>query len=339
VYLLLANIREVAAHAGVSIATVSRIISNDPNYKATEQTRKKVWDAAVKLNYWPKPSRIKDTPDFGSPGRLGCIFSVTLEKYSDPFFTSVLNGAEARLMESNFNFSVIRTYNELTNESILKNTFSQQIAGILLLEEISEDMLHFIKERVSCIVGVDTCYEEIDNVGFDHTVAAVKAVTHLIERGHRRIGFIGGSGIGKGIEDSKRYNGYCQCLQKAGIQFDEMLVKDCEWSQELAVKCTKELLLLPERPTAIFAASDLTAIAALSVIYEFGLKVPSDIAIIGINNIDITAYTSPPLSTIDVHAKEIGTVAADLLLKRLNGDYSMAKTILLPSKLISRGSV
>lgn len=335
----LATIRDVAALAEVSIASVSRIISGDPNYKATELTRKKVWDAALKLNYWPRPAKTKAPSNTGTDVRLGCIFSLTLEKYSDPFFTNVLSGAESRLMKSNYSFSVIRTYNELSNQNILFNTFSQPISGILLLEEIPENMLHYINERVPNIVGVDTYYEEIDNVGFDRTAAAVKAVTHLLEKGHKRIGFIGGSGLGLSLKDSKRYKGYRECLKKAGIPLDEKLVKNCEWSQDLAQTCTRELLTLSDRPTAIFAASDLTAMAALSVIYEFGLKVPSDIAIIGVNNIDITSYTSPPLSTIDVQARELGVVAADILISRINGDTSIPKTILLPSKLISRGSV
>ncbi|HHW49382.1 MAG TPA: LacI family transcriptional regulator [Clostridiaceae bacterium] len=337
----MATIRDVAAHAGVSIATVSRIISGDPNYKVTEETRSKVWDSALKLNYWPRPAKTKQHSRPAESLKLGCIFSMTLEKYSDPFFTSVLAGAETRLMECNCSISITRTYNELTNQNILFNTFNQQISGILLLEEIPENMLHYIKERVPNIVGVDTYYEEIDNVGFDRRAAAIKAVSFLISKGHRRIGFIGGSGMGASLEDSRRFDGYCYCLRKAGIPLDERLVKNCKWSQDLAQICTRELLSLPkdERPTAIFAASDLTAIAALSVIYEFGLKVPTDIAIIGINNIDITAYTSPPLSTIDVHAKEIGKIAADLLLNRINGDTSMPKSIYLPTKLIVRGSV
>jgi len=335
----LATIRDVAAHAGVSIATVSRIIAGDPNYKVTEETRKKVWDSALKLNYWPRPAKTKQQSRPGEALRLGCIFSLTLEKYSDPFFTSVLTGAESRLMESNYCFSVTRTYNELCNQNILLNTFNQPLSGILLLEEIPSNMLHYIKERVPNIVGVDTYYDEIDNVGFDRREAAIKAVSFLISKGHKRIGFIGGSGMGASLEDSRRFDGYCYCLRKAGIPLDERLVKNCKWSQDLAQICTRELLSLPERPTAIFAASDLIAIAALSVIYEYGLKVPSDIAIIGINNIDITAYTSPPLSTIDVHAREMGRIAADLLLSRINGDTSMPKSIYLPTKLIVRGSV
>ena len=335
----MATVRDVASLAGVSIATVSRIISGDPNYKTTEQTRSRVWDAAVKLNYWPRPAKAKEITNAGTAARLGCIFSVTLEKYSDPFFTSILSSAEVRLMENNYSFSVIRTYDELQNQQILYNTFNQPIAGILLLEEISKDLLHYIKERVPNVVGADTYYDVIDNVGFDHVTTAVKAVSYLIEKGHRRIAFIGGSGFGLPLDESRRFRGYRSCLEKAGIPLDERLVKNCQWSQELSKECTRELLSLPERPTAIFAASDLTAIAALSVIYDFGLKVPSDIAIIGVNNIDITSYTSPPLTTVDVHTREMGAIAADLLLARLNGDTSIPKTILLPSTLVERGSV
>ncbi|MGI6527664.1 MAG: LacI family DNA-binding transcriptional regulator [Caldicoprobacterales bacterium] len=335
----MATIRDVAALAGVSIASVSRIISEDPTYKVTEQTRKKVWDAALKLNYWPRPAKAKTASKNGNDIRLGCIFSLTLEKYSDPFFANILSAAESRLMENNYSFSVIRTYTELCDQKILYNTFNQPITGILLLEEIPDSMLHYIQKQVPNIVGVDTHYEEIDNVSFDHTAAAVKAMTHLLEKGHKRIGFIGGSNYTLDLEDSKRYKGYRDCLRKAKIPLDEKLVMNCEWSQDLAQTCTRELLSLPDPPTAIFAASDLIAIAALSVIYEFDLKVPSDIAIIGINNIDITAYTSPPLSTIDVHARELGVVAADCLLSRINGDTSMPRTILIPSKLVSRESV
>lgn len=110
----MATIRDVAALAGVSIASVSRIISEDPTYKVTEQTRKKVWDAALKLNYWPRPAKAKTASKNGNDIRLGCIFSLTLEKYSDPFFANILSAAESRLMENNYSFSVIRTYTEFS---------------------------------------------------------------------------------------------------------------------------------------------------------------------------------------------------------------------------------
>lgn len=334
------TIKDVASLAGVSNATVSRIINNDLTCHVTDETRSRVWDAAIKLGYWPRPvSKRRAQLSAQASVTLACIFSVTMERYSDPFFTDVLVGAEARILRENYSISILRTYNELCNKNILHATFNQHIDGLLLMEEIPDDMLQYIKQRVPHIVGVDTYYDQLDNVSFNRRGAAVQAMRRLLERGHRRIAFIGGSGREQPLSNSDRFGGYCDCLREAGIPIDETLIKNCYWQQPLAHQFTNQLLALPDRPTAIFAASDLTAIAALSAIYESGLKVPSDIAIVGVNNIGMTAFTSPPLTTIDVHAREIGEIAADILLSRINGDVSARKNVILQTRLIDRSSV
>ena len=127
-------------------------------------------------------------------------------------------------------------------------------------------------------------------------------------------------------------------LNEAGIEEDLSIVKDTKWSRKQCYKSTLEILDSGDPPTAIFAASDLMGLVAINAIYEKGLSVPDDIAVIGVSNIEMAKYSNPPLSTIDVPKKEMGVAAAEQLLYRLKGRDSPPRTIILPTNLIVRES-
>ncbi len=339
----MSTIREVANLANVSVATVSRVLNNDMKYKMTEETRERVWQAVTQLNYTSKPQAKRSSDKEGKDGkfaavRIGCVLSVTKNKYRDPYFMSILSGVEEQLRESGYELTFIKTGDELEDKKTLYSTFQNPISGLILMESLNSETYRFIRNHVPNIVGIDTQWEDIDNVGYDHYRVASEAVQHLIDRGHKAIGFIGGSGISRNIKSSQRYRGYYASLHAAGLSVNPDWVIDCAWDENICMEKVSRLIQTKNYPTAFFVASDLMAMAALSSLYNLGISVPSEIAVIGLSNIEISKYSNPPLTTIEIPTKEIGMAAVDLLITRINGYKLLPRKLILPTSLVIRNS-
>jgi LacI family transcriptional regulator len=339
----MSTIRDVAKLAQVSTATVSRVLNNDSTYKMTDETREKVWQAVTKLNYKTsstakiKSKKVVNT-SLKSDVKIGCVLSVTEKKYNDPYFMSILSGIESRLQEKGYEISFIKTGPELEDKKKLYTTFSEPVSGLILMVPLNDESYDFIRNQVPFIVGIDTKRGDIDNVAYDHYNVATMAVQHLIEKGHKKIGYIGGGGPVKNIRESQRYKGYYSTMHSAGLTVTPEWVIDCSWDEEICIEKVNDLIKTNNYPTAFFAASDLMAMAALSSLYDNGISVPNDVAVIGLSNIEVSKYSNPPLTTIEIPTKEIGMVAVDLLLARMNGDNLLPKKVVLPTCLIKRSS-
>ncbi len=339
----MSTIRDVAKLANVSTATVSRVLNNDTKYKMTEETRERVWKAVTQLNYKTRPSTSKTSQnnkenESKSEIKIGCVLSVTKKKYNDPYFMSILSGVESHLTNLGYQLSFVRTGAELEDNKNLYSTFNEPVTGLILMEALNSETYQFIKKQVPFIVGIDTNREDIDNVGYDHFKVARMAVHHLIERGHKKIGFIGGSGITKDIRTSRRYNGYYATMVAEGLTVNPDWVIDCSWDEDICIEKVNALCSTKNLPTAFFAASDLMAMATLSALYNNGYVVPDDIAVMGLSNIEVSKYSNPPLSTIEIPTIDIGIVAVDLLIARMKGDETLPKNVILPTSLIMRSS-
>ena len=188
-------------------------------------------------------------------------------------------------------------------------------------------------------MGIDTLQQGIDNVGYDHYQAAVIATQYLIQQGHKKIGFIGGSGESDQIINSRRYQGYFITMTAAGLPVEEKWTINCEWDEDICAKHVDAICQSGDYPPAFFVSSDLMAIVAINRLFHNGLSVPNDVAVTGISNIDMAKYTTPPLTTINIPTEEIGVVAADLLLARMSGSQLLPQTVLLPIDLLIRESV
>ncbi|MGG1878941.1 LacI family DNA-binding transcriptional regulator [Paenibacillus cisolokensis] len=339
----MSTIRDVAKLANVSTATVSRVLNNDTKYKITEETKERVWQAVTQLNYKisSKPKRkasAKEPAEAKSQIKIGCVLSVTKGKYNDPYFMSILSGVEERLLSRGYSIAFIRTGIELNDHQILSSTFNEPITGLILMESLNRETYEYIRKQVPYIVGIDTERGDIDNVGYDHYNVASVAVNHLIEKGHTQIGYIGGSGLTGNLKDSRRYRGYYASMHAAGLSVNPDWVIDCMWDEAVCTENINRLCTSGNVPTAFFAGSDLMAMAALNALYSSGISVPNDVAVIGLSNIEVSKYSNPPLSTIDVPTKEIGMVAVDNLLDRINGNQLLPKKVILPTRLVVRSS-
>lgn len=339
----MSTIREVATLAGVSPATVSRVINHDTHYKMTDETRERVWKAIAELNYKPPftPSeqinsiRRVSTANL-SQHNFGCVLNVRGGKYNDPYYMTILSGFEKELHSKGCEVAFIRTNEELLNEELLCSCFNDSLDGVLLMNTLYDRTYNFILGRTNNIVGLDTEHTSIDNVAYDHYEVADIAVRHLVSCGYKRIGFIGGDE--RYLLSSKRFKGYYSSLHAYGLEFNPDWVICSDWNDELCETRLTHAYANGLLPDAYFAASDLMAMAALRCFYNLGIRVPDDIGIIGLTNIEMSRFSNPPLTTISLPAFDMGRAAADVLINHLNGDRGEPRNITLRSSLIIRSS-
>ncbi len=339
----MSTIRDVAALANVSPATVSRVLNHDTTYKMTDETIERVWKAVAELNYKAPSSsgdrmRSARRPGSGSPvaHKFGCIMNVQGGKFNDPYYLTILSGFEKMIMEMGYDISFIRTNEELEDPQILYKTFDEPVSGLIIMNTLTDETFDYIRKQTPYIVGIDTAHTQIDNVAYDHYGAAIMAVRHLYEQGYREIGFIGGSDAD--MKNSRRFNGYYAALHSLDLTFNPDWVLSSDWDEETCDKKLRAAHAAGKLPRAFFVASDTMAIGALHTFFDLKLRVPQDIAVIGLSNIEISKYSNPPLTTISLPIYEMGQVAANVLLGRIAGDKLPTRVVTLGAELLKRSS-
>lgn len=330
----MATIRQVAKLAGVSAATVSRVLSGDPDFSVREETRRKINDAAAQLQY-ELPVRRQDQY------RFGCVLSDSVDKYSDPFFVDILVAMESACKGRNAMIAMVKSYRELENPQILQEFISAGLDGAFLMEHVSPETMKVLQAHIPHIILIDKDEPEynFNNVGFDHTTANWQVMNTLLDRGYRRIALISGSSPEMPLSETIRMMIYREMLRRANLKYDDDLVKDCSWDLSLCEAQTRELMSLAEPPDAIFAGSDSLASVVLGTLYALGFRCPRDIGVIGFNNIDLSAHMVPPLTTIEVPTGDIGKAAVERMMQIILDKDPSIRRILFPTQLIERKSL
>lgn len=177
---------------------------------------------------------------------------------------------------------------------------------------------------------------DIPTVASENRQGAVAAVDHLLELGHRRIGFVAGRTDLESAQE--RLEGYRTALDRAGIALDERLIVQGEYDPDTATAAARQLLELDERPTAVFAANDLSAIRTVVVAREYGLRVPDDLSVVGFDNIPFAAEVDPPLTTVDQSIEELGYEAVQLVIRLIEDPETVPPHVTLPTELVVRQS-
>lgn len=332
----MATIREVAQCAGVSIASVSRIINEDPSYRATAETRERVLKVIRELDYAPNPNYKKHRAS--RKITIGCISRMTVEKTEDSYYAAILSGAKNYLKEQNYEFDFILSQFDIMNEDSLAVLLAHPPKGLILMDQPSTETMQFLSSKIKYIVGIDSGQSSIDNISYDRYEAACRAMQYLFDMGHKKIAYIGAH-LSKDVLNIGRYEAYLRMMKRQGFAINPAWIIDSEWHRGICYKKTIELMKCKDRPTAVLVGSDHMAIAAVSALHMLGIAIPDEISIIGISDIENAKYITPPLTTIAIPQKEIGEIAASVLLQRIQGDVSLPKRIIVPTDLVERKSV
>ncbi|SEQ93948.1 LacI family DNA-binding transcriptional regulator [Piscibacillus halophilus] len=311
----MANINEVAKLAGVSVATVSRVLNGQD--VVTPKTRLKVEDAIKKLNY--EPSMLGRNLR-NSESR---VLLVLIPSISNPFYFEIIKGIEATALDYNYNILLCETDSNPERENIYFDLVRKKMAdGIISMDPaVNIDTLKSLSEKHSIIQCSEYSTEgNIPYVTIDNEDAAYRAVKHLIKLGHQKIALFNSNE--KYLYARQRKEGYIKALKEFNLPVkEEYMIYTDQLGFDNGSQATKKIMNLKDRPTAIFAVSDLLAIGALKELNSAGVNVPDEMALIGFDNIDFSNMTHPTLTTIAQPMYQMGTVAASMLINKINGKH------------------
>ena len=223
----------------------------------------------------------------------------------------------------------------------LHQCMQRGVAGVLVIGHLRENLprVREIQERgIPCVFLWDVLPGTTDNyVGFDNVQGSYAMVDFLISQGHRRIGFI--CGINAGVDRiTKRYEGYQKALEANGLGLDTSLVRSATSTYAKGKAAMQELMTLPDPPRCVCCASDVIAMGAISAVTEAGYNVPHYFCVVGFDNSDFSAYTCPPLSTVDVPGVEMGKLGMEALMRLINDEHHHPVQTELPTSLVLRKS-
>lgn len=326
------TIKEIAKFANVSQSTVSKALNNRPD--VNPETKRKICELAKEHNFVPnafgKGLKSRTTEN------IGIIFCREPRPLSgNPFYSRVLEGIEAELVLNNYNL-ILHLIPENQQKNLPKMIRQRQVDGLILIGTFQEQFIHDILANNIFVVLIDPkisinscCQVLIDN---EH--GAFTAIQYLIQNGHKRIGFI--SGELERLSFKQRFDGYKKALEYNGIAFDKALIES--GGLEQGYEHVRNLLMLENRPTAIFATNDLNAIHGYKAIHEQNLRIPDDISIIGFDDIDLAKYSMPTLTTVRVYKEELGSIGVRMLLQMIHGENKSPNTTIVPTRLVERES-
>jgi len=323
--------REIATRAGVSQATVSRVINNKPNVR--EETRQRVLKVIEELGYYPNAEARSLVTNRTS--KIGLVVSDIL----NPFYPELIESIEAFARERGYNVLLCNTQRDSSKDEIYARLLiEQRVAGVIFssITPLSSAPLRFSRAKIP-FVFVNRHLEDIraNTIITDNYGGAYKMTKHLIDLGHSRIAYVRGLLNTSTSQDRER--GYRQCLADHGLEIDETLLERGDYTRRGAYEATVRLLRLPLPPTAIFGANDYRAFGALDAASELGLRVPDDLSIVGFDNIALSSLKAIGLTTIEQPITELARRAMEILLNCIEGeDPQEPQFVVYDSKLIVR---
>ncbi|MBD1379801.1 LacI family DNA-binding transcriptional regulator [Metabacillus arenae] len=326
----MANIQQVAKQAGVSVATVSRVLNGQST--VTLKTRIKVEDAIKKLNY--EPSMLGRNLR-NSESRILLILIPTI---FNPFYLEVIKGIESIAISQNYNILLCETDSNPERENIYFDLVRKKMAdGIISMDPaVNADKLTKLAEKHPIIQCSEYSVDSgIPYVTIDNEEASYRAVKHLIKIGHEKIALINSDE--KYLYARERKMGYQKALEEHHLPLNKDYIFHTEQlGFDYGQQTMKKILNLKDRPTAVFAVSDLLAIGALKEINSNGLHVPKDIAVVGFDKIDFSNMTNPTLTTIAQPMYKMGKIAAKMLINKIKGEE--VESMILNHELVIRES-
>lgn len=323
------TIRDVAERAGVSVATVSKVINQ--RYGVAADTFARVQAVIEELGY--EASLVAQSLRNHRTNVIG-ILVADLE----PFSTELLKGAGDAIRGSGFELVVYSAGGRTSEHLGWERRYLSRLSGTLVDGAVLVTPTVVDVQYGAPVVAVDphTGPSHMPTIDSDNLSGARLAVQHLIALGHRRIAMLAGR---PDLQSAQlREEGYRQAMREAGLPVDEELIQVGAYDPEVSVHPARQLLTTADRPTAVFAANDLSAITTIEVAAELGLRVPDDLSVVGFDNVPESALCSPPLTTVDQPIRQMGHRAIELLIQLIRGEPADPAHITLPTNLVVRQS-
>jgi len=318
--------------AKVSIATVSRTINGSP--AVSDRLTKRVWQAIEQLNYFP------NTHARSLVSGRSRILGIIVENITNPFFPELIQNFEEVAVAHGYEILVSSSNSDpavLTN--CVRRMLERKVEGVAVMtfgqeEPVLDQLTHRDIPMVLAEFKLDD--PKTSTILLDYTTGVRAAVSHLMELGHRRIGFL--AGPHKLHSAITRENDFRTAVDEAGLELEPAWVIECDHTLRGGVAGFEKLRALPSQPTAVLCSNDMTAIGVLRAAYMGGLRVPQDLSVVGLDDIDFAEFTLPPLTTIRLSRADLARAAFDALRAQTDGNPRVQREFLVSTSLVVRGS-
>ncbi len=326
------SIQEVANLARVSTATVSRTLHHDP--KVRPETARKVWRAVEELNYYP------NTHARSLASGRSHIVGLIVSDITNPFFPELVKSFGESALHHGYDTLVASTNYDASRMAVtVRRMLERKVDGVAIMtSEMDQELVDVLADRAVPMVFLDVAEPSagVSLVRADYREGIEMAARHLLDLGHRRIAFVSGPPDLKSA--NIRRTGFLECLRDFGIIEDERLIERGNHRIDGGLEAARRLMSLAERPTALLASNDLTAIGALRGIREAGLSVPRDLSVVGFDDIDLAEFTEPPLTTVRLSRSEIAARAMECLVTNMRPGAGKGSEVVVGTQLIVRQS-
>jgi LacI family transcriptional regulator len=326
------TIRDIARLTGYSVATVSRVLNGHPHVHP--QTRERILSVIERNGFQPHHAARALATSRTS------ILGLLMSDITNPFYPELARGVEDAAAAHGYRVILCNTDGDLQKEhAYITSLMRGHVDGLIFASARLDDsfLQHLVRHRFPLVLANRRFYGlEVDSVAVDNVLGAKRAVSHLIDHGHKRIAHITGpSYVSNAVE---RLRGYREAMEEAGLRVRREWIVMGDFTRRSGYARAMELLSLKPRPTAIFAENDNMAVGALGAAFELGLRVPEDVAIVGFDDIDLAGAEAIQLTTVSQHIYEMGEKAVSLLLRQIEagGQAEPSEVILDPTLVIRR---
>lgn len=325
----MSNIRDVARLAGVSVATVSRALSNPE--KVSPESLEKVHNAIAQVGY--RPNML--ARNFRSARAYAVV--VLVPDIANPFYSLFIRALEDRAQQKGYAVLLGDTRGTPEREmDYIRRVETRLADGIVQLRPSSEKSQNNIPPDIPCVNACGCEYTTGPAIRIDNRAAAKTMVNYLISLGHKRIGVL--SGLKDNPHAIDRLEGYKEAIAEAGIPFEKDLIAEGDFTMWSGLNAAFQFCNMKNRPTAIFSMNDEMAIGAMQTFKNQGIRIPEDMSVTGFDDIAYAKYSDPSLTTISQPAEEMGKMAMDMLLKVIEGEPLSQRECVLPTEFIIRKS-
>lgn len=331
------TMQDIANETGLSSAAVSYVLNGKEG--VSEQRRKLVMDAVKKLGY--VSNYAARSLAMNSSKLIGVCSPQTEQEnrlmFDNPFYSELMNNIEYECRLKGYH--VIISGNDV-DESYMNLAQKRSLDGIIIIGSYSQEFYEEFQNSNFPVVLVDTYFDsdEFCNVRINDELGGYIATKHLLEHGHKNIAFVSGTITDCGVTQ-RRFEGYKRALGEFGIEYRSDYVYPGNVSFESGREQAKKIITENKDITAIMCTADVIAVGVSKQLSDMGIEIPDDISIIGFDNLKISKYTSPSITTVSQNIEEKGKVAVEMILSQIESDKIIGKTVVLPVEIVERKSV
>ena len=334
------NLKDIAQEAGVSISTVSRVLNDKHTNAASKEVQERIWTVVRKYGYVPNDSarnlrkKNQDDAPLKKNGNIACLFART-SAFTDIFFSSLARSIEQEVFKRGYIIKYSFSAFDIDNTSTLSMIEDNQVDGVVVLGRGDKKLFQFLKKHFRCVAytGLNPVDANYDQIICDAYGAGCCAMEHLLSLGHTSIGYIGDR------ENENLYRAYEDSLTKHHLLISKKLVNTVRHlSGESGYLGAQSLFEKNPNMTALFCGNDITAIGAMKAAKEAKIRIPDDLSLISIDDIETVQYLSPMLTTVHVPVDEMGQMVAKILIDRIEGEHTIPLKLYLPFYLAVRES-